>query len=80
MNMFQILVYEAKNLFNEYSQTKDLYSKSPTPDNETRIKDSLIPFLRKVIDVCSELEAKTESNAERDLLRLFAGELNKVFK
>jgi len=80
MNLFLNQVNEAKNLFNDYSQIKNLYSGSPTPDNETRLKDSLVLFLRKVIDVCGELESKTESGVERDLLRQFAGELKHVFK
>ena len=80
MNLFLIQVNEAKNLFNEYSQIKNLYSNSPTPDNEIRLKDSLALFLRKVIGVCGEIEAKTESGIERDLLRLFADELKYIFK
>jgi len=80
MSMFQVLVNEAKSLFNEYSHMKDLYSTVPTPDNEIRLKDSIAPFLRKVLDVCRELESKTESGIERDLLRQFADELKRVFK
>jgi len=80
MSLFQTLLFEAKKLFNEYSHMKDLYSTSPIPDNETRLKDSLAPFLLKVIDVCRELESKTESRVERDLLKQFADELKNVFK
>ena len=80
MSLFLVQVNEAKNLFNEYSQIKNIYTASPTPDNELRLKDSLALFLRKVIDVCGELESKTESGAERDLLKQFAGELKYVFK
>lgn len=80
MNLFLTQVNEAKNLFNEYSQIKTLYSTSPSPDNEIRLKDSLALFLRKVLDVSKELESKTESGIERDLLRQFAGELINIFK
>jgi len=80
MNLFYDQVQEAKKLFNEYSEEKDLYSKAPTPDNELRLKEALAPFLRKVLDVCRSLESKTESAAERDLLRQFAGEIAGVFK
>ena len=73
-------VQEAKKLFNEYSGEKDLYSKAPTLENEKRLKEALAPFLRKVLDVCRSLESKTESAAERDLLRQFAGELESIFK
>ena len=80
MNLFHNQVNDAKNLFNEYSQIKNLYSISPTPDNEIMLKDSLALFLRKVIEVCGELESKTESGIERYLLRQFADELKYVFK
>ena len=80
MDIFTVRVFEAKNLFNEYSQVKNLYSISPTPDNETMLGNNLAQFLRKVIEVSTELESKTESIVERDLLRQFANELKHVFK
>ena len=73
-------VQEAKKLFNEYSEEKDMYSKAPTPDNELRLKEALAPFLRKVLDVCRSLESKTESVTERDLLRQLAREIVEIFK
>ena len=80
MDIFTLRVFEAKDLFNEYSQAKNLYSMSPTPDNEVRLGDNLALFLRKAIEVSTELESKTESRVERDLLRQFADELKFVFK
>jgi len=79
-DLFTIQAHEAKKLFKEYSQFKNLYSTSPTPENEIRLKETLTSFLNKVLEVCKELEAKTESRGERDLLKQFALELKEIFK
>ena len=80
MNLFYNQVQEAKELFNEYSAVKTLYSTSPTSDNETMLREALAALLRKVLDVYRSLGAKTESAAERDLFRQFAKETAGVFK
>ena len=80
MDLLYDQVQEAKDLFNKYSTIKNLYSTSPTPENETRLKEALAACLCKVLDVYRTLEAKTESAAERDLLRQFAGETAEIFK
>ena len=80
MNLFNAQVQEAKELFNEYSAVKNLYSASPTLDNETMLREALAALLRKVLDVYRSLAAKTESAAERDLLRQFAEETINVLK
>jgi hypothetical protein len=74
----QTLVNEAKELFNNYSQAKDLYSQNPA--NKTLMENCLTQFLVKTLDVCRDLASKTESGAERDLFRRFARELNEIFK
>jgi hypothetical protein len=73
-------IYKAKELFNEYSQVKDWYSSKPVPEREERLKDALAAFLSKVLQTCEEIETKTESRGERDLLRQFAIELTGIFK
>jgi len=80
MNIFLFRVNEAKELFNEYSKVKNMYSNEPVPDNETLMKTTLASFLGKVLDVCRELGSKTESEAERNLFRQFAGELTEIFR
>jgi len=71
------MVTEAKELFNNYSQAKDLYSQNP--DNKTLMENCLSGFLGKVLSICRELASKTESETERDLFKRFAGELTEIF-
>ena len=80
MDLLSLQVQEAKGSFNEYSEFKHLYSLSPSPENETRMKDSLAEFLRDVLSAYKTLHDKTESAVERDLLRQFAGETTLIFK
>ena len=71
---FQEKVQEAKNLFNKYSETKNIYSNSKITENETALKNSLALLLRQVRDMCRELRTLSDSKIERDLFRQFAGE------
>jgi hypothetical protein len=80
MDLFLIRVQEAKDLFNEYSRYKNLYANTPNSENELMLKDALAPCLQKFLEVCTELEARSESKVERELFRQFAGELTNIFK
>ena len=73
------LINEAKTLYNGYVKAKANYSQFPSVENKSKLKDSLLSFLDKVLSIAQVFETNTESDAEREALKQFSNELSKVF-
>ena len=71
------LLTEAKKLYNEYGAVKN----SPTiAGRELALGSTTAAFLRQCLALGQEFLKNTECETEREALRLFAGELQRVFK
>ena len=67
----------AKELYNAYRQAKVHYTSGL--GQEMSLTGTLAPFLRSLLDIAVEFHKATECETERDLLRQFVAELNKVY-
>ena len=71
------LLIEAKKRYNEYGAVKN----SPAaPGRELALGSTSAAFLRQCLALGQEFLKNTESETEREALRLFAGELQRIFK
>jgi hypothetical protein len=75
---FLELFKESRSLYSGYKDAKSAYSGEP--DKEEALIGALAPFLRSLLEIGREFWANSECGAERDLMRRFVLELERIFK
>jgi hypothetical protein len=74
--LFQLLA-EARDLWNAYARAKTGFTGSA--GQEMRLTGALAPLLSSSLEVHQAVRMNTQCEAERALLRQYAGELTRIY-
>ena len=80
----KIILLKVGEPFNEYAKAKWEYARikdagKETVADEKKMTDALAAFLRAVLELCHQFLAGTQSEQERELLRMFVDEQKRIF-